>query len=69
MRMEAEATERVGLRSIAFVACDRVADRGELYADLVFATCFEVDFYEGVTTVVFDNTIVSDSFFATVIYG
>ena len=69
LRMEAEAAERVGLRSIAFVAGDRVADRGELHADLVFATCFEVDFHEGVTTVVFDYAVVSDGFFATIIYG
>ena len=65
--VEAEATERVGLRSIAFVACDRVTDRGELYADLVFTTSFERDFDEGVATIVFDNAVVSDGFFATIV--
>ena len=67
--VEAEAAERVGLSAIAFVASDRVTDRGKLPADLVFATCFEVDFHEGVTTIVFDYAVVSDGFFATVIYG
>ena len=65
--VEAEATERVGLCSIAFVTCDRVTDRGELYADLIFATCFEVDFHEGVTTIVLDNAVVGYSLFATIV--
>ena len=68
LSMEAETAERVGLCAIAFVASDRVADRGKLHADLVFTTSFERDFDEGVTTIVFDNTIVSDSFFATIVY-
>ena len=42
--VEAEAAERVGLSAIAFVASDRVADRGKLHADLVFTTSFERDF-------------------------
>ena len=42
--VEAEATERVGLSAIAFVASDRVTDRGKLHADLVFTTSFERDF-------------------------
>ena len=65
--VEAKASERVGLCTIAFVASDRVTDRGKLHADLVFATSFECDFDEGVTTVVFDNAVVSNGFFPSVI--
>ena len=65
--VEAEAAERVGLSAIAFVAGNRVADRGKLHADLVFTTSFEGDFDEGVATIVFDNAVVGDSLFATII--
>ena len=65
--VEAEAAERVGLSAIAFVAGDRVADRGKLHADLVFTTSFDGDFDEGVTTIVFDYAVVSNCFFTSVI--
>ena len=65
--VEAEAAERVGLSAIAFVAGDRVADRGKLHANLVFTTSFEGDFDEGVTTIVFDDAVVGYSFFPSVI--
>ena len=65
--VEAEAAERVGLCAIAFVASDRVTDRGKLYADLVFTASFECYFHESVTTVVFDYAVVSNCFFTSVI--
>ena len=67
LSMEAEAAERIGLGAIAFVASDRVADRGKLHADLVFTTSFESDFHKGVTAVVFDYAIVGDSLFASIV--
>lgn len=68
--MKGQASKGIDvLQAIASVTNNGVPQVLHMYADLVLASCFEVQFHQRIAVSASDGAIVRDGFFTSIIHG